>query len=482
MTAFRLRCYLVLSLLLIAAALPVRAQSAPSKDLLLILDASGSMWGQTDGENKIVIARRLLKDLAERLPEDSEAGLIAYGHRREGDCGDIETITPIGPLDKAALIERIESINPKGKTPITASIEQAVAALRQRGEPATVVLLSDGVETCGGDPCATVRQAKESGADFLLHVIGFDLAKENVAQLECAAQAGGGLYFPAENAQELASALEQATIAPQPAGDSALSVKAVLDGELVDVMVEVKKAGASDQTATGRTYASPETNPRVFQLAAGLYDVTVRALRLRGESTMTFPGVEIPQGETVEKVVDFSSGELSIEVLRNGELSDATYSVLLAGDRERAARGRTYRSANSNPRVILLTPGLYDVEIGSVEISNRGAGKHRFESVRVEAGKRVELSHEFQTGTLRIGAKQGAELVDVTVHVVPVDDPAQSAAGRTYVSEGSNPKAFTLLPGRYQVRLGAVRLEGRPRQEIEVEVAAGETVERIVEF
>lgn len=167
-------------------------------ELILILDASGSMWGQIEGENKITIAKKVLKDLIAGLPEDTNVGLIVYGHRDKGDCKDIETVIPPGPLNKGLLREKIDSINPKGKTPITDSVNRAFEVARGSENAATVILVSDGLETCGGDPCRAVEAAKGSGINFVMHVVGFDVAKEDVSQLECAAQAGGGLYLSAD--------------------------------------------------------------------------------------------------------------------------------------------------------------------------------------------------------------------------------------------------------------------------------------------
>ena len=159
------RLVLFLPLLVVAyLAAPASAQQSNANDLLLILDASGSMWGRNGGEEKIVIARRVLKDLASRLPDGSEVGLIAYGHRREADCADSETIVSVGPLDRVELASRVEKLNPKGKTPVTQSIEQAIAAVQGRRDPATIVLLSDGIETCSGDPCAAVSAAQKTVA------------------------------------------------------------------------------------------------------------------------------------------------------------------------------------------------------------------------------------------------------------------------------------------------------------------------------
>ncbi len=475
-TAFSsLSVLLVISM--IGAAGPTPAEEAP--DLLLILDASGSMWGQIQGENKIVIARRVLKDLIGGLPGDSELGLVAYGHRREGDCDDIETVAPLGPADKAALVARIDSLNPKGKTPITKAVGEAFSSVRGRDSATTIILVSDGIETCGGDPCAAVRDAKAAGIDFVMHVVGFDVAKEDVSQLECAAQAAGGLYFDVENADELAAALDQAVAVAEEIPEGRLSIKAIADGELTDVAVHVTDTGGKE-IAGGRTYTSPDTNPRLIPLADGSYNVKITAVGMKGDIRRGFEGIEIKDGSKVEKVVDFSTGELAIGVTRNGELSDATVRVYVAGTGDDVAGGRTYVAARTNPATFRITAGDYDVEIGSVEISSKP--KHRFTGITVEPGGRAERSHDFVSGTLEVGAVQGAELVDATIRVISVETGKPVGQGRTYTNEKSNPKTFELPPGKYQVTLKAIRLEGDPTRQIEVVIEAGKTVERMVDF
>ena len=104
------------------------SQSPP--DIMLILDASGSMWGQIGDDYKIAAARTVLKDLAAKVPSDSEIGLIAYGHRNKGDCNDIETLLPMGVVNLAAVSSAVDELNPTGMTPITASIRTAFDAIR----------------------------------------------------------------------------------------------------------------------------------------------------------------------------------------------------------------------------------------------------------------------------------------------------------------------------------------------------------------
>lgn len=466
------------SLFLFFLAATLAAQ-APSSDLLLILDASGSMWGQVDGKNKIVIAREVLADVTGKTPAGMDFGLVAYGHRREGDCSDIETIAAIGALDQPELIEKVNAINPKGKTPITASIEQALSVAKANGDPTTIVLLSDGLETCGGDPCAAVKRAKQSGANFLLHVIGFDLAKEDVAALECTAQAGGGIYFDAKNAADLSDALVQTVEkAEQPLPDSAVSVLARANGELADSLVEVFDA-SGERIAAGRTYFSDATNPRSLAVPAGTYRITVEQLGTQERVQQVFENVVVAKGETVERTADFTTGKVRILTTRNGALADSVVAVR-SPDGKRIAGSRTYRSGRTNPRELEVSPGTYDVNAQSVEIHDRP--EHDWKGVVIEPGKAVDLEFDFPSGEIRIGSVRGGALWDSTVSVKATDGENRSVAGRTYVSAKTNPKVFQLSPGKYRVTVSGLKIDGRPKKTFDVEIKPGETTTVTAEF
>ena len=153
----------ITTLLFLATTLVATAQDRPSA--ILVLDASGSMWGQIEGVNKIVIAREVVGDLLGTLPEDQALGLVAYGHRTKGDCGDIELLYEPG-TDRQAIADAVNGLNPKGKTPLSAAVLQAAEALKYTEEAATVILVSDGIETCDVDPCALGRQLEETGVGF----------------------------------------------------------------------------------------------------------------------------------------------------------------------------------------------------------------------------------------------------------------------------------------------------------------------------
>ncbi|MCA8869186.1 MAG: VWA domain-containing protein, partial [Rhodobacteraceae bacterium] len=176
---------------------------------ILVLDASGSMWGQIDGKAKITIAQEVMGSLLATIPDDQALGLTVYGHRRKGDCNDIETLVQPGTASRDAIMRAVNAIKPKGKTPLSAAVVAAAKELKYTEEKATVILVSDGKETCDFDPCEVGRALEEAGVDFTAHVIGFDVANPaDRAQLQCLAENTGGTFKTASNAAELSEALK----------------------------------------------------------------------------------------------------------------------------------------------------------------------------------------------------------------------------------------------------------------------------------
>ena len=187
-------------------ATPSLAQQKPAR-AILVLDASGSMWGQIEGRSKIEIAREVIGDLMSQWESSVHLGLIAYGHRRKGDCEDIEALVPVGPVDAAEFQSVVDKLNPKGKTPLGAAVRQAAEALRYTEETSSVILISDGIETCDVDPCALGEELEARGVGFTVHVVGFDIKKDEQAELRCLAENTGGKFLSADSASELTTAL-----------------------------------------------------------------------------------------------------------------------------------------------------------------------------------------------------------------------------------------------------------------------------------
>ncbi len=134
---------------------------------LLILDASGSMWGQIDGRAKIDIAKEVVKKTVKNF-ENTDLGLMAYGHRRKGDCSDIEILATPQKNNAENIAKMVDGISPKGMTPMGASVLMAAESLKYTEQKATIILVSDGIETCDVDLCELGKKLEEAGVDVYI--------------------------------------------------------------------------------------------------------------------------------------------------------------------------------------------------------------------------------------------------------------------------------------------------------------------------
>lgn len=204
-----------------SAALLIGALGLPCAGLaeektMIVLDGSGSMWGQIDGRAKIEIARETLGDVLAVVPAETALGMIVYGHRRKGDCSDIEVSVPAAPGSASAIAKVAQGLSPKGKTPLSAAVRLAAEELKYTEDRATVVLVTDGLETCDADPCALAAELEKTGVDFTAHVVGFDLKADERAQVACIAERTGGVYRDATDAGSLGEALRKTVAAAPP--------------------------------------------------------------------------------------------------------------------------------------------------------------------------------------------------------------------------------------------------------------------------
>ena len=197
-----------LTFVITAAALSPALSAEKFPEVMFIIDGSGSMKGDAGGETKMDAARKVFNLVVPKLPSEVRMGIAAYGHRRKKDCQDVEILVLPGSGDRDLILQKVKSIQPTGMTPIALAVTQVINLLKDRDAETTIVLVSDGKETCGGDPCAVVRSLKDSGINFIMHVVGFGVTEKEKEQLTCIAKAGGGQYFGAKDADSLFAALE----------------------------------------------------------------------------------------------------------------------------------------------------------------------------------------------------------------------------------------------------------------------------------
>jgi Ca-activated chloride channel homolog len=205
------------SLALLFSSILSMSAFADGQRVILVLDASGSMRGKIEGKSKMDIAKDVVGKLVGTWKPEDDLGLVVYGHREKGSCTDIETVWPPKPLTASQFMGPIDTLVPKGKTPMTQAVRQAAEALKYTEQKSTVILVSDGLETCGADPCAMARELEAAGVELTVHTVGFGLDdKGAIAQLKCMAEETGGVSVLADNADELETALHQAVEAAAP--------------------------------------------------------------------------------------------------------------------------------------------------------------------------------------------------------------------------------------------------------------------------
>jgi Ca-activated chloride channel family protein len=204
------------------AALGLALPAVAAERAIIVLDGSGSMWAQIDGKARITIARETLASVLATLPDDLELGFMTYGHREKGNCDDIEMLVEPATGTGPAIIAAADAINPKGMTPISEAVRLAAEDLRFTEQKATVILITDGLETCEVDPCALATELESQGIDFTTHVLGFGLSDEEGQQVACLAENTGGQYLSAADGDALVEALtttvaQVAQAEPEPA-------------------------------------------------------------------------------------------------------------------------------------------------------------------------------------------------------------------------------------------------------------------------
>jgi Mg-chelatase subunit ChlD len=179
----------------------------------IVVDASRSMWGRMGGEPKMVVAKQILEDVSYWFPEDLDLALRAYGSTSasdNNDCADSTLLVPFGEENREPIRRAISGLRPLGQTPIAYALNEAARDFDPLRNDRALVLVTDGIESCGGDPVEAARELREQG--IMVHLIGFGLgnaADEDAASLQAVADASGGRYVNAGSAEELKEALAQ---------------------------------------------------------------------------------------------------------------------------------------------------------------------------------------------------------------------------------------------------------------------------------
>jgi Ca-activated chloride channel homolog len=211
-------------LLASSSVAPVSADDKEScaADAMIVFDASGSM-AATDVEgvpSRIDMVRQALKKILPPVSKVRNLGLVVYGPGRSANmCQNVVLKFPPKPDAGNEIMSEVKKLSPAGNTPLTSGVKIAADALEQSRKPAAIVLLTDGEETCGGDPCALGRQLRISYPGVVVHIIGYKLQSLDggtpVSGAKCLADQTGGYNASANTLDELVSALSKMLSCPE---------------------------------------------------------------------------------------------------------------------------------------------------------------------------------------------------------------------------------------------------------------------------
>ena len=377
-SAARLGLLIVVLALIVALPAPdahaqaVGTQLAPT---MVVLDASGSMTGADPvGGTKMDAAKRAVRAFVDAAPDGAPVGLAAYGtstgnsdaERAQG-CRDVTVLREPGPIDRAALLAAVDALTPRGYTPIGQALQVAAQHLPQVG-PRSIVLVSDGEDTCAPpEPCEVVRTLAGQGVDLVVHAVGFGVDEAARRQLSCIAQATGGTYTDAPDAEALQRVLPRVTSTAlrnyEPAGTPIVGAADPLVAPVATPGQHLDTIGQQER----RYYAVD-----VPQGATAYFSATVSFPRLRG--------VDILEDFNVLQLRTFGDG---------------------GADCHEFVSEQTTRSSDGEALAVATTwDGATEQDTGNSLDSCRGGGRYVFsvEWSRVSAGVPERLPVELLVG------------------------------------------------------------------------------------
>jgi len=297
--------YLCCALLVVALAARSSAeQSSDTRSIALILDASGSMNAKlATGGTRMEAAKAAVVAFLGKLDPNVRIAYRVYGHQSPTsarNCKDTELMVGFNTTsaNRDAILAKTQSVKAQGYTPITYVLQLAAADIAKEPGSRTIVLVSDGKETCAGDPCAAARALAAADARLVIHTIGFNVDAAARYELQCIARVARGTYSDATGAGDLGARLGEVAAAKEPpqVSTTKTTIQLARTGKL-----EIKQADLRGHNVTeaesGKQVARLNTTGRIADLPPGLYNVTFgptvwRSVEVKpGETTLIDPGV-----------------------------------------------------------------------------------------------------------------------------------------------------------------------------------------------
>lgn len=191
-----------------ALAIGLSAAAASPANIMFVMDASGSMKKDAgNGMSRMDNAKSAIARMLTDIDSDNRFGLTVYGHRRPRACDDIQVVAEVGAVDAGFVNAFVQQLAPKGETPIAESVKLAASAFEHFPDQNNqLVVVTDGIEECGGNVCAVAEELASVNVDVKVNVVGFTLDDEQKSLIRCLADKTGGKFYDAQDGAALEAA------------------------------------------------------------------------------------------------------------------------------------------------------------------------------------------------------------------------------------------------------------------------------------
>jgi Ca-activated chloride channel family protein len=452
---------------LLSTVLAIALLAAPAlaaDKAIIILDASGSMWAQINGKARIDIARDSLKSVLSGVPAELELGFMAYGHRSKGDCNDIELLVEPAAGTADLISSAAAQLNPKGKTPLSAAVKMAAEKLKYTEDKATVILITDGLETCDADPCALATELGKDGVEFKVDVVGLALSQEDADKVRCIADNTHGQYLQADDGDALQNALTEVvadvtpTPTPEPPAPSS-SEEPATDITFAPTLILVEGGEPTDNDGVAWEFYKINSDGSQGDWVRTEYGTAYKWPIEPGEylvnAKLDYAQVRMPvtieAGKIAKPEFDLEAGFIDVKPIHSeGEdvNGDATVVLDLPNGENTTAYGEVKAFVPAGTTKLTVT-------IGSATVTD---------AATVKAGEHVDKTVVVGAGHVTITAfyAEGTAVEDGNVYFDILEAKKDIEGNRKEVTNAYGPSAqFDLSPGEYvaATSLDAAKIE-----------------------
>ncbi len=347
----------IFTILMLAAWMQVSAQTPTKTRILIIFDASGSMTTPIENSTRIQVAKKMAIKLIDSLSsfKNVEIALRVYGHQKtadQKDCKDSRLEVPFAPNNLVIMKKKINSLVPKGWTPIAYSLQECEKDFpADKGVRNLVIIITDGLEECTGDPCLISQALQKKGIFLKPFIIGLGSSEQFKFKFECA-----GTYYDANTQRDIDNVI--GIVVSQAMNATSCQVN-LLDKQLrpieTNVLMSIYDAGTKkliynyEHTMNGR--GVPDT---LFLDPLRKYDITVHTM-----PPVHKTNVELVVGKHNIIAIDVPQGSIAFNCVGKTNYPDLKAVITIHGQHQ------TINVQTFNTTKRYLT-GIYDLEILTV--------------------------------------------------------------------------------------------------------------------